>query len=216
MAAVTYQGSTGAKWATSLTLPTHAIGDIIVIYTTSAAAGTIPSVPSAGGTVPTWTSISTDSSSGARLAYTVATATNHTSGTWTNSVDIMAAVLRGQGTTSPVGGSAFSYSTAAAANVIAPSITLNDTSGNSQILHFMVTYRAINTFTWSAAPSGYTSRLSLNGSPASAHGYRLLTKDSTTSDGSVTQGTSANPTEKFSASLEIVASQNAGQFFAMF
>jgi hypothetical protein len=209
---LTYQGSTGAL-ATSVTLPTHAVGDIIVIYSARGNAGAAPSIPSAGGTVPTWTNITSGGTNGHRLAYTVATATNHTSGTWTNAAVMMAVVLRGQGT-SPIGGNALSFSATSSTNVTAPSITLSNSSGSSQIVHFLNAYTAA-TWNWNSAPSGYTSRLSVD-NPGLTNGYRVLTKDSTTSDGSPTNTITVAATGLWGASVEILAAGSAGAFFAMF
>jgi hypothetical protein len=91
--AITVQGS-GSSAATTVTIPTHAVGDMIVIM----ARGTVaPTVPGAGGTVPTWTTIGTagaNNSIGWTVARAIATATNHTSGTWTNAAQMHVLVLR--------------------------------------------------------------------------------------------------------------------------
>jgi hypothetical protein len=212
---LTYQASTGATFgATTVTLPTHAVGDIIVLYVDIGATGTAAAIPSAGGTVPTWTNIAKDDTNGQRLAYTVATATNHTSGTWTGGNTIMSVVLRGQKATSPIGGNAFTYSTTSASSVTAPAVTLSNSDGSSQVLHFFDGLGPA-AFNWNAAPTGYTSRLSVNSASSINVGYRVLTKDSTTSDGSVTNTTSAAVNTKWSASVEILAAPSSG-FFAMF
>ena len=80
-------GTPAAVAGSSITLPTHAVGDIIVIFAYRDGATAVPTNPTAGGTVPAWVDI--DAAAGAntnsaRSAYFVATATNHTSGTWTN------------------------------------------------------------------------------------------------------------------------------------
>ena len=213
--ALTYRGSTGTTGASSVSLPTHAVGDIIVIYADFGAKGTSPTTPSAGGTVPTWTTIVADDTNGIKMSYTVATATNHTSGTWTNAINMMAVVLRGQKTSSPVGGYATSFASSSSTSAVTPSITLSKTDGSSQILHFYAGISYSSGFNWSSAPSGYTSRLSVNAAGGFAWGYRMLTKNSTTSDGSATNTTSANTNARLTASLEILAAPTSG-FFAMF
>ena len=55
--AISIIGTPAAAAATSITLPTHAAGDLIVIFAFKDGATTIPTVPSAGGTVPTWNTI---------------------------------------------------------------------------------------------------------------------------------------------------------------
>jgi hypothetical protein len=150
-------GTPAAVAATTVTLPTHAAGDIIVLFACRRVAG-LPTKPTAGGTVPTWTDIqnpqaASSGASCARCVYTVATASNHTSGTWTNATRIIAVVLRGQDA-SPIGGNA-SGNTAQTFGSTAPAVTLADTSGDSVLLHF---YHAFNVGTtgWSAAPASYT------------------------------------------------------------
>jgi hypothetical protein len=212
--AVTFQGATGAG-ATSVSLPTHAVGDLIVI--SAAASGTtIPTAPSAGGTVPTWTTIATDGTYGHRLAYAVATATNHTTGTWTNAEAMMSAVLRGQKSSSPAGGNATSGDDAALSTVTAPAVTLSDSGGGSAILHFLHAAAGLTGRNWNSAPAGYTSRLSVN-PPSIAWGYRLLTKDTTTSDGAASNTLTGNLNGICrTASLEVLAAADSGRFFAMF
>jgi hypothetical protein len=139
-----------ASGATSLAIPEHAIGDLIVI-SASRASTTQATKPAAAGTVPAWVDI--DAAAGAnarsiRTAYFVATATNHTSGTWTNATAMSVTVIRGQFST-PIGGHA-TQNNASAASSVAPSITLTNTDGSSAILaiHAGVSLA-------SGVPSGY-------------------------------------------------------------
>lgn len=209
--ALTIKGTPKGSTSTTVAIPTHAVGDLIVIYTN---AGTIPA---AGGTVPTWTTIV--SNSGVKVVYAVATATNHTSGAWASSSTLIAVVLSGQNTTTPVGGSAADANLAGSGTSpnTAPSITLSATDGSSKILHFISGFHIGSSSTWGAAPAGYTSLLSLNPPPSSS-GYRLLSKDTTTSDGSVGQTYTDLQGYQFRASVEILAPavSNTGGFFAMF
>jgi len=100
--AVQQVGTPTTAAATSLTLPTHQPGDMIVIIARRGSTSA-PSVPSASGTVPQWNLISPNTAgvpaTGANtlnqvVAYTIATASNHTSGTWTNANHLIAVVLR--------------------------------------------------------------------------------------------------------------------------
>lgn len=167
---------------TSVTLPTHAVGDIIIIYAYDAGATSNPGAPSAAGTVPTWTTIDNPGGANANASgtfYAVATATNHTSGAWTLTTAMVAVVLSGQSVSTPIGGHAESGSTSNS-SVTAPSVTMVNTDTTSVLLHFFGT--RTNPASWSAAPTGYTQRGTPNIWVA------CDTKNDTTSDGSVTQG----------------------------
>lgn len=172
-------------------LPTHQVGDLLVVWLFGE--NSLPTVPDAGGTVPTWVTIHTASGSRyIRVAYAVATATNHTGGSW-NNVQSFAAVFNGQGA-SPIGGQAASI-TAATTNPTAPAITLSNSTGTSAIIHAFFTVGGI---TWSNFPAGYTSRNSANTQ------RRILTKDDTTTDGAASLTASASQVFATS-SIEIVA-----------
>lgn len=187
--------------ATTINIPPHQIGDDLYIFAYRGGSSTAPPVPSASGTVPSWSTIAggtgADTNSSI-LVHFVATAANHTSGTWTSSTDLLVVVVRGQ-TASPIGGSAESGSTSAV-QAVAPSITLADSSGGSLLLHFFG-HRATTTAIGSP-PSGYTKELFGVASTASA----LLTKDTSTSDGAVTLPVSAGANGYRGASVEVKGS----------
>lgn len=207
-------GSPVAVNATSVTLPTHAPGDMIILFAFRAGNTTIPAKPSAGGTVPSWTDINTNggaNSCASRSAYFIATASNHTSGTWTNATSMVAITVRGQAG-SPIGG--FTESGGSAVNqCVAPAITLSKTTGSSMILHFLGqgTFVGMDN-TWSAPPAGYTLRASA-GASFGTTSAALVTKDVTTSDGSLTQShnTSFGNVGYRGNTIEILASE-AGSF----
>jgi len=178
---VTFSAYTNSA-TTSVTLPTHAVGNIIVMMASSTS--NLPTAPSASGTVPTWTTIrATGYFDGLypiefRVAYAIATATNHTSGTWTGANRLIAAVFSGNRTSSPIGANAFTGSDApSSAAMNAPAITLTDTAGTSAIVQFW-TQGFIANFSSTTVPSGYTKRFG---------GFLQMfsTKDITTSDGVV-------------------------------
>lgn len=209
-------GTPAATAATSITLPTHAVGDIIVIAAYDAASVTPPTKPAAAGTVPAWSDI--DANTGAntnamRTVQFVATATNHTSGTWTmaGGAPFMAAiVIRGQ-SVSPIGGHGEAGSSGTTS--IAPSVTMTNTGGSSMLLHF---HGHIQSGTWPAAPAGYTRQAAV---VSGINGLCLNTKDSTTSDGSIAQSTASSTNNGYrGATIEILVAGAAatGQFFSMF
>lgn len=204
--AVTFVGATQAGPATSVSLAGLGIqvGDIIVMFVARYNSNSLPSKPAAGGTVPTWVDINVTTASlgsSARAAYAVATATNHTSGTWSSATDFAVIVLRGQDATTPIGGQSKSFGNAvSAAN--APSITLDRTDGTSAIV---VAYFSDWAQSWGAAPTGYTRRAAENN--VTSGGVCLNTKDDTTSDGSSSQAvnTSGNNGDNIGITIEIRA-----------
>lgn len=163
----------------SITLPTHQIGDIIVVVAQNSGYLTIPIKPSASGTVPTWTTIETGNGTTTsftqayHVVYAVATATNTTSGDWTGASRLIAAVAYGQGS-SPIGGHAGLIGEGAY-DVTVPAITQTATDGTSLLLQF-------------------AHRLTGTGADSVSDGYSVLlnttwggiaTKNSSTSDGSM-------------------------------
>lgn len=198
VAPVTYKNAAAAA-STSVAIPSHNVGDLIVVYTQCSYTTTITK-PSASGTVPTWTDI--DVSNGTyqnvRTAYAVATATNTTTGTWTNAQTIIVVVISGQGS-SPLGSR--SYSQQSTTSITCPAVTLTKTNGSSLLMHFAVMETGAY-FTSSFSQSGYTGRLVPTGSGAK---WRLFTKDDTTTDGQVTAGSGTTNPDSRSATIEIVA-----------
>lgn len=177
--AVGVKGTPNSAAAASVTIPTHAVGDLIVLFVYRDGANTAIAVPSAGGTVPTWTVIDNNGGANANVSctvYCVATATNHTSGTWSFNTGMVAAVLDGQAA-SPIGGHAEAGS-AASNSATAPSVTMTRTDGTSVLLEF---YGHKTVTAWSAAPAGYTRQTSV------ASEVCCNTKDFTTTDGSIAQ-----------------------------
>jgi hypothetical protein len=173
----TLQGSTSAA-TTSVALPTHVIGNLIILHIYVNASTTQATKPAASGTVPNWNILEpvTTTTGASQIAWFVATAANHTSGTWTGATNIIATVIQGQSGSS-IGAHASSSGSQVGAST-APAVTQTVTNGKSLLLHFMST-QTTNPPVWSAAPAGYTQRV--------ANGRTLfITKDDTTTDGAVT------------------------------
>lgn len=168
--------------ATSITIPAHSVGDVIVIYAFRRSTTTQATVPTAAGTVPTWTQIlaTAGTTSAARSHYCVATATNHTSGTWTNADALVAVVISGANA-SPIGGNAAATGGSSLSTTPpAPAVTLVHTDGTSVLLHFYAPRAATSA---SSPPAGYTQQ-ALAATPSAGLVF-VNSKDSTTSDGSV-------------------------------
>jgi hypothetical protein len=149
----------GSAYATSVTIPTHQAGDIIVIYARAGGnnVGTTP--PTAGGTVPTWTQIVQGGASGfgiSRAYFCVATTDSHTSGTFTNASGMTVAVVR---RASGIGASA-GLQQVTQSPWIAPAVTLTKSNNTSVVLHFFGWGDTVNAAptTFSAGPQGYTQR----------------------------------------------------------
>jgi hypothetical protein len=181
---ITVIGTPAAVITTTIALPTHAVGDIIIIGAARTATGGVLK-PTAGGTVPTWIDIDAPASANgasARTVYCVATATNHTSGTWGTSDGLCAIVLRGQKTSGPFGGHAFtSGTTNTSPNT--PAITMTQTDGSSFLLHIYM--HSVNGG-WGTVPTGYTQQVANSGT-STAFGICINSKNVTTSDGAVVQ-----------------------------
>lgn len=198
---VTLKSSASAA-STSVAMPTHAAGDILIMFAARDGNTNPPPQPSAGGTVPTWNTISTGSTGtfyASRLSWAVATASNHTSGTWSNA-DVVAVAVMSTNNGSPIGGNAQSGGDTNTSSATAPAITLTDASGMSAILHFFAAFSGTSR-TWGSVPSGYNVHTSLNGTNM----VRLLTKVTTTTDGAVSQFISGTVSGFRSASVEVLA-----------
>jgi len=190
-----------ANAGSSVTIPTHQVGDLIVIFAFNPFTTSAPTKPSAGGTVPDFTYIdnaNSGSGSGCTTAYFKATATNTTSGTWSSPSHMIAAVLRDQHASSPIGGHAQQGGSSATST--APSVTLTHTNGSSVLLYFHG-HSNLGASGWDAAPTGYTRQA------ASGSGFQsasaLNTKNVTTSDGSAGQ-TGGQNTSYAAATVEII------------
>lgn len=208
----TYIGSASANGG-AVTMPAHQVGDVLVVFASVLSAGsTLVGVPSAGGTVPTWTVINANftgtSTASSTIAYTVATATNHTSGSWGTADTMAVAVVRNHAT-SPIGAYANVGGTCAipTPGPTAPAITMVHAEGTSLLLHFFGLQVGGGWNNFSATPpSGYTIRTATG---AGTWGAVLLdTKNTTLIDGAVSHPTldgSGSATVYRGATIEIKA-----------
>jgi len=203
-----YVAGSSSAFATSVTLPAHQPGDYIVIYTHTTGNSNTPTPPASSGTVPSWIYTGAQSFGDAgwatsRAHYCIATASNHTSGTWTGSVGGMVAVVIRRAT--GIGRYANAFQTATPWS--APTVTLTKTSGTSVVLHF---------FGWgdgtltvpasiSTAPAGYTQQLATRtGTGASTVALSLLTKNVTDSAPAVSLTSAAGTVYGTHITIEIV------------
>ena len=182
------KGTANAVLGTSVTIPAHAVGDLIVVFAYQNGVAAAPTAPAASGTVPSWSLIQGggSNSNGSGVWSFTATTTSHTSGTWTNCAGLIAVVIEGaktNNTTSPIGG--FAYMSLNGAST-APAITQSVTDGSSCLLYFHGHRSNVTAF--GAAPTGFTRQAAAVGSS----GICLNTKDVTTSNSMVTQTDDGN------------------------
>ncbi|WP_207552785.1 hypothetical protein [Mycolicibacterium fortuitum] len=181
----------------SITIPAHLPGDLIILAVAQTGVSAAPTKPSASGTVPAWTTVdSTANAGGMHTASFVATASTTTSGTWGGADAMAVVVLR---SAFAVGGHAMSANISA--TFTAPAVTLSRTDGSSVLLHFFTTSSL--SAAWPAAPSGYTKQSSVGS--LNTKGALVLTKNTTTSDGSVAVAAGGGFSVWQAASIEIRA-----------
>ena len=133
--ALSLVGSASAR-AASCAIPAHQPGDLILVMARSTAN---PAPAAAGGTVPTWLTVvpaGLANSLSMMVACAVATASNHTTGTWTFTDDMIVLVLR------PSAGRVIGVGASSVGNgnntqtVIYPALTRQDASGASMGIRF--------------------------------------------------------------------------------
>lgn len=154
--------------STSITLPTHQAGDVIIVTAFFRTANdVIPTAPTGSGSTPAWLALSNFGFAGgqsfgypitSRAVYFTATQSAHTSGTWTNANTLMAAVLR------PTAGATVTVSTVhkyygatsatTATSYPAYGLTSSDVYGtsNAKTVSMMCTLNSVTV----AAASGWT------------------------------------------------------------
>lgn len=133
-------GSAGGT--TTLTFPTHKIGDLLIIFAFRDGSTTNPTIPS-GWTLITNTTDGTSCS--ISMAYRIATVTNTSSGTWTNASRIIGVIYRGQAAIdNPLGTFQPSAGTAASVNYAADALANSNVIGSSWFAAF-AGHRSIDT-----------------------------------------------------------------------
>lgn len=195
--------STAQAYATTITLPTHAAGDLIFIWAIRAA-GALPTPPAG------WTSVtnsgSTIGSLGAAAFYKLATSSSETSGTWSDSVVLIVNVYRGTASTP----GAASQATGTGTVIGYPALTANAPT-TSWFLRFSGHGTASNVN--SATVTGYTFR--------STVAPNIPSLDSNGAPGSnptLTNQTVNASADWFATTIELSLPvvTNTSQFFAMF
>lgn len=151
--------SSASAEATTVTLGTHAQGDIILIFAFRDGSATNPSVPAGWKTLTNTTDGTTCSVS---IGWKIATSAADSSGTWTNATGLMCHVYRGADQISPFGvQTATPIGTLVAnAGTTSPSTYgATDTKArmNNQWFVAFQAHRSIDTTTLSNAPTGYTN-----------------------------------------------------------
>jgi len=133
-----YVKGVASAGATSVTLPTHVTGDLIIVFAYRDGNTTQPTLPAGFTAISNASGANTNS---ATLGYKIAASGSETSGTWTNANAIMAVVIGGANA-APIGGSG--VGSTANATVTYPTLTMSDASGNSVVLCFCG-HRSVNT-----------------------------------------------------------------------
>jgi hypothetical protein len=154
---------TGTASATTVTVPAHQAGDLIIIFAFRAGSTTAPSLPS--GFISILTKSGTTCS--ARIGYKWASSTSDTSGTWTNASIIDCHVYRASsGNVMGVGKSASASSTTLTVNFPVLTPLADNFSGNSWVAGFVGVNNATQVCT--VAPSGMTNESTLVGADSIA------------------------------------------------
>lgn len=148
--AISFVGAASAA-ATSLTLPTHQAGDMLLLFAYRSGSTTPPTVPTG------WTVVNQagNNNNAAVLAYRVATGAGTASGTWANATHISTSAYRSSSGTLQLGATA---ADGGSGDILSYSgLTLQDADGSSWVAAFGGHRQATNVET---APSGMTNRTS--------------------------------------------------------
>lgn len=136
--------------ATSVSLPAHQAGDLILIFAVRDNSATSPTLPSG------YTSIAANGSNSVAIrgGYKIAASSSETSGTWSGATSVHAHVLRGVDNTTPTGGS--STGTAASTSVAYNTFTMTNGGGTSWVAAVGANLDVTNAI--ESAPTGMTNR----------------------------------------------------------
>lgn len=152
---MTVQGVASAS-TSGVLLPAHQPGDMLLVF---ARASTAPGKPPAAGTTPNWNIAQTGAANtlGLTAGWYVATASNHTTGTWSPASQIYVMVLR------PATGMVLNLPTSSLQNannvagIVYPALTLTVVNGTSWGVRCGT--RGAAALTVENAPSGWTNQL---------------------------------------------------------
>lgn len=146
---------------TSLTLPSHQAGDLLIVAAANSA-GTVITVPSG------WFRLhhrNADSARSLMVCYKIATTAAETSGTWTNANVMCAAVYRDDANYITIGGMRFNGATSSSSLFYGPLTATGDTAGlitpNQWVIAVGMT--GSNAGAAETAPTGFTNRVSQAG-----------------------------------------------------
>jgi len=190
---ITRIGSTSTTVGTSVSLPIHQAGDLIIIFAFNRGSTTLPTPPTASGTVPSW--IFSRSRTSVNLSgvvyYALASASTTTSGTWSNTSQIATIVYRGA--SSLVNSNAAGLTAGSTSLITYPVVSI-PAGGFSTDVAFRVAYHTTATDVNSAVFSGWVLAGASNGSSTTGE-YAAYTTLS-----SISPITSANDTVNSSGS----------------
>ncbi len=138
--------------ATTIAIPTHGIGDLIVISASRTGDTTTPSLASG------WTNIASGNANliSTRVGYFIATTTTTVSGTWANAHNLVVSVYRGAHPTAPFGDNT-GRSDAGSSSIEYQDITFTVTDGTSWV-HMMAVHG--NATDLNLPPAGAVNRSS--------------------------------------------------------
>lgn len=165
--ALRIQGGTFAA-GTSLSIPTHRPGDLILLFAYRSTSNLAITVPSASATVPTWTTGGTSNANATYsvFAYAFATISAHTSGTWTNANIIQVVVIRNVASIGPV-----VRNTGSSSTINYAALTPQNTNGTSVIGAFAAANTGSTTSGIDTPPSGMVIFAGSNTSPRQVFHY---------------------------------------------
>lgn len=186
---MTVQG-TASGVGTSVAIPTHAVGDLILVFT-RAASNTAPTKPTASGTVPNWNVPQTAGANTLALssAWFIATASTTTTGAWTGASHICVLVLRpdaskqlGVGPSSVGNGNNLQ-------TIVYPALTLSTLDGTSWGVRCGT--RGVAVAAVGTAPTGWTQRIVQPATPLMSVHTRASLTGNPVADTVTTSGTNS-------------------------
>lgn len=137
-----------ATGTNSLTMPSHAAGDLLLMFAYRDGSTTAPALPAG------WTDLNNGgtATNSCRIAYKIAASGSEVSGTWTNATSLICLVYRSDGI---IGVGGVARSSAASTTVSYPALTMVNTEGTSWVAGFGA-HRSVNTNVQNA-PTGMTN-----------------------------------------------------------